>query len=41
MIETPQDDGQLLQSVYAVISHAVRDPENAHLSQATHRPIGF
>jgi hypothetical protein len=36
MIETTQDDGQLLQSVYALISHAVRDPERRELNQPTH-----
>jgi hypothetical protein len=35
MIETPEDDGQILQSVYALISHAVPDPENEQLDQAT------
>lgn len=35
MIETTQDDGQLLQSVYALISHAVLDPEIGQLNQAT------
>jgi Mycothiol maleylpyruvate isomerase N-terminal domain len=33
--ETSQDDGRLLQSVYALISDAVRDPENGKLDQAT------
>jgi len=35
MIKTTQDDGQLLQSVYALISHAVRDPESGELNQPT------
>ena len=35
MTETPQDEGQLLESVYALISHAVRDPENGKLDQGT------
>jgi len=35
MIENPQDDGQLLQSVYDLISYVVRDPENGDLDQAT------
>jgi hypothetical protein len=30
MIETPQDDGQLLQSVYALINHVVRDRETGN-----------
>jgi len=35
MTGTSQDDGQLLQSMYALISHTVRDPENGQLDQAT------
>ena len=35
MIETPEDDGQLLESVYTLISRAVSDPENGQLNQAT------
>jgi Mycothiol maleylpyruvate isomerase N-terminal domain len=35
MIETAEDAGQLLQSVYDLISRAVRDPENGQLDQAT------
>jgi hypothetical protein len=35
MIETPEDAGQLLQSVYDLISRTVRDPENGQLDQAT------
>jgi len=35
MTEASQDDGQLLQAVYALISQTVRDPENGQLDQAT------
>jgi hypothetical protein len=35
MIETTQVHGQLLESVYALISHAVRDPDSGRLNQAT------
>ena len=35
MTETPQDGGQLLESVYALISHAVRDPDKGQLDQGT------
>lgn len=39
MIETPEDAGQLLQSVYDLISRAVRDPENGQLDQATRTSV--
>ena len=35
MNQTSQDDGQLLQSVYTLITKAVCDPKNGQLDQAT------